>query len=67
MKVSIYFDVYPWTSSTEEIFPFTKAQSVKLDDSVTRYRVDVEIPDPARPDAVIQAEAKPMKVGKDEA
>lgn len=65
MKVSIYFDVYPWTSSPEEIFPFTKAQSVKLDDSVTRYRVDVEIPDPGQPDAVIHAEAKPMKDGKE--
>lgn len=65
MKVSIYFDVYPWTSSPEEIFPFMKVQSVKLDDSVTRYRVDVEIPDPRQSDVVIQADAKPMKDGRE--
>lgn len=51
MKVSIYFDIYTW-STPENIHPTTKPSESKLN-GATRYRVDVDIPDPAKPDEII--------------
>jgi len=56
MKISIYFDVYPWTRSIGDVFP-TMLPGTKPDNA-KRYCVDVVIPDPAEPDLVTEGEAK---------
>ena len=55
MKLSIYFDVEPWMTEPECIFPTMTPQTKSA--AATRYRVDVEIPDPAKPDTIISGEA----------
>jgi len=54
MKIVFYFDVQPYTKP-ENIFvsisPYEKMPGAK------RYKVELEIPDPAMPDETIQAEA----------
>lgn len=59
MKVTIYFDVYPWTneSSPNTIWP-TCDPTIPKDVDVTRYKIQVEIPDPKKPDVVIDAVAE---------
>ena len=52
MNVSIYLDVYPWTRKAEDIFVTTAPR--KHGELNKRYRVDVEIPDPAEPDEIIK-------------
>ena len=52
MKVIVYFDVFPWTKATD-IFPTIKPCD-KLP-GATRYKIVVEIPDPAKPDHEIKA------------
>lgn len=51
MKVEIYFDVFPWTRSVGEIFPYVNPPE-KLG-GATRYKVVVEIPDPCKPDNIL--------------
>lgn len=53
MKVAIYFDVFTWTTKESDIFP-TLNPVGKLP-GATRYKVVVEIPDPANPDFEIEA------------
>lgn len=55
MKLSFYFDVYPWTKEYEVIYASTSIGN-KLSDA-TRYRIDVEIKDPADPNEVINTQA----------
>lgn len=54
MKLSVYFDVFPWTTQENIYF-----QNIPADKPMngTRYRVDVEIPDPKNPDVIIEGEA----------
>jgi hypothetical protein len=54
VKISFYFDVWPWTRAADIIA--WSAPNSKLE-GATRYRVDVEIPDPESPDVVLQGEA----------
>lgn len=54
MKVDIYFDVYPYTNSPEDISPTTHPWEKSKD--ATRYKVSVEIPDPRNPDVVLNGE-----------
>lgn len=58
MKLSIYFDVYSWTTQDNIWF-----QSIPADkpSNCKRYRVDVEIPDPKQPDVIMEAEAQEEK------
>lgn len=60
MKVKIYFDVYPWTTGGQDIYFALIPSSTKSADA-TRYLVEVEIPDPAKPDVKIIAEAKEIE------
>ena len=55
MKVKIYFDVFSWTTDSTSVFPTTTPGHKA--DGATRYRVDVEIPDPAKPDKVVMGKA----------
>ncbi len=57
MRVSIYFDVAPWMTSPQQIFPACSQPMMKKPDDVTRYRIDVDIPDPALVDKIIKTEA----------
>ena len=59
MKLSFYFDVYGYESEGMDILASTKP-TTKMD-SATRYRMDVEIPDPRKPDHVVKAEAVEVK------
>ena len=55
MKFKIYFDVWPW-SKPKDLF-FSAAPAHSKPDGATRYAVEVEIPDQAKPDVVIQGSA----------
>lgn len=55
MKVRIYLDVFPWSNKPENMWANTVP--TEKPDGAKRYAVDVEIPDPAGPDAVVEAEA----------
>lgn len=58
MKLSFYFDVYPWTKSSDVIYTSTLVERKQA--SATRYRIDIEIDDPAQPDKIVKA--KPIEV-----
>lgn len=55
MKLSFYFDIYPWTKPNETIYASTSYEHKHS--NVKRYRIDVEIPDPAEPDEIIKTNA----------
>jgi len=57
MKLSIYLDVEPWMNEQGHFYPFTDLGRVKAK-TATRYRFDVEIPDPMQPDVVLEPEVK---------
>lgn len=54
MKLSFYIDIYPWTKLNDAIYASTLVERKQA--SATRYRVDIEIPDPAKPDKIISAQ-----------
>lgn len=60
MNITIYFDVYPWNKVGTDIIGATTTPS-KKDKDATRYRVDVTIPDPAKPDKVLTGQAEQEK------
>lgn len=60
MKLSLYFDIYPWTKSTDVIY--TSSIKDAKSHGAKRYRVDIEIDDPAQPDKIISAQ--PTKVSE---
>jgi hypothetical protein len=53
MKLSIYFDVYPWTKP-EDIWPMARntASTMTLSPGGKRYKVEVEVPDPIEAESV---------------
>ncbi len=55
MKIEFYFDVYPWTTGKGDIVAFTSP--VEKEPNATRYKVEVDIPDPTKPDAIIEGNA----------
>ena len=55
MKISLYFDVWPGIKP-ELVYASGTPGVVGV--GTTRYRVDVEIPDPFRPELVIKGEAE---------
>lgn len=57
MQLSIYLDVQGYETKPEDFFPFTTPRSLSAIPGVVRYRIDVEIPDPAKPDKIIKAKA----------
>jgi len=57
MKLSFYFDVYPWTKETDIVYARTGVDSEKHS-GAKRYRVDVEVEDPCQPDEIIQGTVK---------
>ena len=57
MKLSIYLDTYQWSRELKD-FSVSLIPYKKSDIQAKRYRIDVEIPDPAEPDAVINAITK---------
>jgi hypothetical protein len=60
MKVRIVFDVEPWMVNTEHIW-FRNADTDhinKRSENATRYLIECEIPEPIKPDNIIQAEAR---------
>lgn len=54
MQLSFYFDIYPWTKAGDVIYASTIKEAKSTQSK--RYRVDVEIPDPAQPDEIISAQ-----------
>jgi len=56
MKLSIYMDVEPWMKEPGHIYTFTDIGRTKSSNA-TRYRIDIDIPDPMKPDVVIEANA----------
>lgn len=59
MKVRIYLDVPSYATKSEDCNAHTYI-SDKLSGN-TRYAIDVEIPDPAKPDVEMMAEATEVK------
>lgn len=55
MKIEFYFDVYPWTKP-ESIYPMVQNPSEKPR-GAKRYKIEVEISDPAQPDEIITSQA----------
>ena len=55
MKLSFYFDLWPGTKASDTIYASTRADVKPI--HTTRYRIDVEIKDPADPDEVINTKA----------
>jgi len=60
MKVDLYMDIYPYMKNPSmqilaSNFPGSKHSGCK------RYLIQVEIPDPAEPDRIIEAEAKEVE------
>ena len=51
MNLSFYFDIYPWTKENDTIYASTLKEA-KPSNSI-RYRIDVLVPDPAKPDVII--------------
>ena len=56
MKISFYFDVYPYSKS-DEIYTVNRSQLMPKYSNAKRYQIDVEIADPTDVDEVINAEA----------
>jgi len=56
MKISLYFDIYPWTTS-ENVAVFSRSYVPERNKLAKRYQVNVEVPDPAEPDEVLEAKA----------
>lgn len=54
MKLSFYFDIYPWTKPGTHIYASTSYNP--KDSNAKRYRVDFEVPDPAQPDEIINVQ-----------
>ncbi len=62
MKIEIYFDVYPWMSQGKDILPYSNPTYMsQKDKSATRYKVEVEIPDPYQVDIEIKQYATEVK------
>jgi hypothetical protein len=54
-------DIFPWSKPGNDIFAYDADQAGSPGSKMpgtTRYLIEFEIPDPAKPDMVIQAEAK---------
>jgi len=62
MKFSIYFDIDPWMTDANSVYPCLSPATTKRINS-TRYRIDVEIPDPHKPDVVL--EGTPIAIKED--
>lgn len=59
MKLSLYLDIEPWMLSNNNwIFTAYQQPFQEKPLGATRYRLDLEISDPAKPDVVIEVEAK---------
>ena len=54
MKISIYFDVYPWTEKPSDIWPTMTPQ--KKPEGAIRYRVDADINPGGAVDKIIAAD-----------
>ena len=54
MKLSFYFDIYPWSKPTDNFYASTMKDTKP--NSAKRYRVDVEVDDPAQPDEIVNAQ-----------
>ena len=59
MKIVFYFDIYPWTTGNNDIYPVQTICGDKPINAI-RYKIETEIPDPKQPDAVIIAESIPV-------
>lgn len=55
MKLRLYVDVYPWTRPEEYVVASTRPCEKIL--GTTRYAIDVEIPDPRKPDVIVTGAA----------
>jgi hypothetical protein len=54
MKLFVYFDVFQWSSETNPPRVFTNLNPNLKADNAVRYKVEIEIPDPMKPDAILK-------------
>jgi len=56
MKLIFYFDIFPWTTGINDIWPSQIPTYPKQVDAV-RYKIETEVPDPRQPDKTISVDS----------
>jgi hypothetical protein len=56
MKLTFYFDVYPWSNPDLPGGIVASTNPIAKPTGAKRYAVVVEIPDPRQPDAILRGE-----------